>query len=79
LLADRSDSPAPTGDRVDVEAVMRGLSLQQRTVLVLHHGLGLPLDEVAAELGVSVGTVKSRLSRARAAFAADYTRESVRD
>lgn len=79
LLADRSSSPAPTGDRVDVEAVMRGLPLQQRTVLLLHHGLGLPLDEIAAELGVPVGTVKSRLSRARAAFAANYTREPVRD
>lgn len=79
LLADRTSAPAPTGDRVDVEAVMRGLPLQQRTVLVLHHGLGLPLDEIAVELGVPVGTVKSRLSRARAAFAADYTRERVRD
>jgi RNA polymerase sigma-70 factor (ECF subfamily) len=50
--------------------VLAGLSLQHRQVLVLHHGLGLPVEEVARELGVPPGTVKSRLSRARAAAAA---------
>jgi RNA polymerase sigma-70 factor (ECF subfamily) len=38
-------------------------------MLVLHHCVGLPVEEVAAELSVSVGTVKSRLSRGRAALA----------
>jgi RNA polymerase sigma-70 factor (ECF subfamily) len=37
-------------------------------VIVLHHLLGLPVDQLAAELGVPAGTVKSRLSRARAAL-----------
>jgi RNA polymerase sigma-70 factor (ECF subfamily) len=36
-----------------------------REVLVLHHCLDLPVEMVAAQTGVSVGTVKSRLSRGR--------------
>lgn len=34
-------------------------------MLVLHHCLDLPVEQVATELGVPVGTVKSRLSRGR--------------
>lgn len=39
-------------------------------MLVLHHGIGLGVNEIAALLGVAPGTVKSRLSRARAAATA---------
>jgi RNA polymerase sigma-70 factor, ECF subfamily len=39
-------------------------------VVVLHHLLDLSVEEVAAELGVPVGTVKSRLARARGTLAA---------
>ena len=77
----RSDTsvPPPSGDRLDVEASMRALPVPHRTVLVMHHGLGLPLQQIARELDLPLGTVKSRLSRARAAFVADYEKESVRD
>ena len=67
----KSARPA-TGDRVDVAAALRALPLPMRAMLVLHHGLGLPVEQVADQLGVPVGTVKSRLSRARAAFAGSY-------
>ena len=44
-------------------------------MLVLHHYVGLPLDEIAQALGVPPGTVRSRLHRAtramRAALDAD--------
>lgn len=53
-----------------VAEALAPLPLAQRHVLVLHHLLGLPVEQVAAELGVPVGTVKSRLSRARTAAAA---------
>jgi len=51
-------------DRAVIEALLR-LPLPQREVLVLHHCLDLPVEAVAAQTGVSVGTVKSRLSRGR--------------
>jgi RNA polymerase sigma-70 factor (ECF subfamily) len=71
-LSRREEAPEPDATRIDVDAAMRTLPMPHRAVLVLHHGLGLPLDEVAALLGVPVGTVKSRLSRARAGFTASY-------
>jgi RNA polymerase sigma-70 factor (ECF subfamily) len=77
-LAREATSPEPSADGLDVDAAMHRLPVDHRAVLVLHHGLGLPLDEVARELGIPVGTVKSRLSRARAAFAAAYGEEAVR-
>jgi RNA polymerase sigma-70 factor, ECF subfamily len=49
---------------------LRALPVAQRKVVVLHHLLDLPVEEVAAELGVPVGTVKSRLARARGVLAA---------
>lgn len=65
------DAPAADRDaRLDAERILAALPRGHREVLVLHHGLGLPIEEVARELGVPVGTVKSRLFRARAAAAA---------
>jgi RNA polymerase sigma-70 factor (sigma-E family) len=54
-------------DRAVIEALLR---LPLREVLVLHHCLDLPVEEVAAQTGVNVGTVKSRLSRGRERLAA---------
>jgi RNA polymerase sigma factor (sigma-70 family) len=64
------DVAPPDGSRLDAERILTGLSRPLREVLVLHHALGLPVDEIARELGVPAGTVKSRLSRARAAAVA---------
>ena len=71
-LSERTSTDGPTPDRVDVQAALAGLPMDQRAVLVLHHALTMPVDQVATLLGVPVGTVKSRLSRGRAAFAAQY-------
>jgi RNA polymerase sigma-70 factor (ECF subfamily) len=51
---------------------------------VLHDGLGVPVAEVASELGVPEGTVRSWLSRGRAVLspilsAEDDTREVKSD
>jgi RNA polymerase sigma-70 factor, ECF subfamily len=62
-------------DRDQLERGFRRLSIDHRAVVVLHHYLDLPLDEVAGVLGVPVGTVRSRLHHAmrglRAALEAD--------
>jgi RNA polymerase sigma-70 factor (ECF subfamily) len=62
-------------DRDQIERAFRRLTLEQRTVLVLSHHLGLSLAESAAVLGIPLGTMKSRLNRAthalRAAVEAD--------
>jgi RNA polymerase sigma-70 factor (ECF subfamily) len=62
-------------DRDELERGFRRLSIDHRAVVVLHHYLDLPLDEVADVLGVPVGTVRSRLHYAmrglRAALEAD--------
>jgi RNA polymerase sigma-70 factor, ECF subfamily len=62
--------PAYTTDRLAVEAGLRRLPLRHRQVLVLHYGADLPVEEVARQLRVPTGTVKSRLARARAALGA---------
>jgi RNA polymerase sigma-70 factor (ECF subfamily) len=62
-------------DRDQLERGFRRLSLDHRAVVVLHHYLDRPLDEVADMLGIPVGTVRSRLHHAmrglRAALEAD--------
>jgi RNA polymerase sigma-70 factor, ECF subfamily len=62
-------------DRDQLERGFKRLSIDHRAVVVLHHYLDLPLDEVADVLGVPAGTVRSRLHHAmrglRAALEAD--------
>ena len=76
LLA-RLGPPARAPDKsiegLVISEALRGLSLAHRQVLVLHHAVGLPVDEVARQLGVPVGTVKARLSRGRATLAKRLT------
>jgi len=60
-----TQAPAPTGAGVDVERALGRLPVGQRQVVVLHYLLGLGVAEIAAELDIAPGTVKSRLSRAR--------------
>jgi RNA polymerase sigma-70 factor, ECF subfamily len=72
------DVDPPTLDGLAVTGALRDLPAAQRTVVVLHHLLDLPLERVAVELGVPVGTVKSRLARARRALAASLDPEGDR-
>jgi RNA polymerase sigma factor (sigma-70 family) len=61
--------PGLSADRVALLAALRRLAPATREAVVLHHLADLPVGEVAATLGVPVGTVKARLSRGRAALA----------
>ena len=51
-----------------LEQALDGLPFDQRTAIVLREIDGLSYDEIAFSLGVAVGTVKSRLTRARQAL-----------
>jgi len=53
----------------DVQAIIVGLPEEQRSVLVLVCVEGLAYREVAEIMDIPIGTVMSRLSRARAAIA----------
>lgn len=55
-------------DTSGVLAALATLEPEQRAVLILCDCRGLPYEQIAEVLGVAVGTVKSRLFRARAAL-----------
>jgi len=65
-----SDPQAATADRDQIERGIRRLDPEHRTVIVLHHYLGLPLPDAAAAMGIPLGTAKSRLHRATQALRA---------
>jgi RNA polymerase sigma-70 factor (ECF subfamily) len=59
----------PSPDHVVLMTALRRLPRGQRDALALHYLVDLPIEEVAAALGTTVGTIKSRLSRGRRALA----------
>jgi RNA polymerase sigma-70 factor (sigma-E family) len=68
----RGDLPGPQcsvevgPEHVALVRALAALDADQRVVVVLHHLADLGTAQIATELGVPEGTVKSRLSRARA-------------
>jgi RNA polymerase sigma-70 factor (ECF subfamily) len=64
-----TESPPVNAEHVALVEALKLLPHAQRTALVLHHLVDLPIAAVALETGVAVGTVKARLSRGRAALA----------
>ncbi len=63
-------APPPSEDLVVLVRAMRALPARHRQALALHYLLDRSIAEIAAETGVSIGTVKSWLSRGRAGLAA---------
>jgi RNA polymerase sigma-70 factor (ECF subfamily) len=63
LVTDRVWEPIGGSD-IDLSAALLGLPLSQRAVVVLRFLMDWSEREVADALGVSLGTVKSRLHRA---------------
>jgi RNA polymerase sigma-70 factor (ECF subfamily) len=69
LACEPGVTPAPVelpALRRRLEAAVAALSPEQRAVFVLRELSQLSYDEIAAAVGVDVGTVRSRLHRARA-------------
>ena len=75
LLEVLSRVPAPPpvpplpADSLGLLEALKALPLPFRQVLVLHYLADLPVERVAGELSIAVGTAKSRLARAREALA----------
>jgi RNA polymerase sigma-70 factor (ECF subfamily) len=66
-------------EAIDVKAALARLPRRQRETAVLRYVLDMDTREVAGVLGVDEGTVKSHLSRARAALARALASEEVPD
>jgi RNA polymerase sigma-70 factor (ECF subfamily) len=73
LMPSRADDIADADLRDQLERALRTLSLEHRTVVVLHHYAGLPLGEIADILGIPYGTVGSRLHHATRALRASIS------
>ena len=59
----------PSPEHVAIVTALAQVGRREREVVVLHYLADLGIADVATELGIAQGTVKSRLSRARAALA----------
>ena len=74
LMSDGFDAAAPhaalndVAERDALDRAFGRLTVEQRTILVLHHLERRPLSAIAATLEIPVGTAKSRLHAARAAL-----------
>jgi RNA polymerase sigma-70 factor (ECF subfamily) len=68
-LADDGETPEDTTERVElaraIQHCLEGLAADFRTVVVLVDVQGLDYTEAASVMGTPLGTVKSRLARAR--------------
>ena len=72
-VARQIESPLPTPDRVaearertdPLQAIINTLPDYQRAMIVLYHTEGKSYEEIAAIMALPLGTVKSRLNRAR--------------
>lgn len=63
------DGPDSVADRLDVHAALDQLPEDYRAPVVMRDLLGMDYAEIAESLGIPPGTVRSRISRGRAALA----------
>jgi RNA polymerase sigma-70 factor, ECF subfamily len=79
----QGDDTGMVADRDELARAFGRLSVDHRTVIVLHHYLGFTVEDAAAAIGIPVGTAKSRLHYAtdalRAALAADARAVAARE
>jgi len=71
VLLEKERGPSVSGgeaqveQRADLRRALAGMSVADRTVLMLREVMQLSYDEIAATLSIPLGTVRSRLSEAR--------------
>jgi RNA polymerase sigma-70 factor (sigma-E family) len=63
------DAEPPSEDTVALITALRQLSVAERQAVTMHHLMDLSVAEVAAQTGVPVNTIKTRLARGRRALA----------
>ena len=66
----------PPEEHLELVAALRSLPSDQCRAIVLHDALGFSVAEVASELRMPEGTVKSWLSRGRSKLAAELARSA---
>ena len=71
------DVAGELADRDMLEEALARLDPGHRAVVVLHYFLGMPLPDVAAAVGIPLGTAKSRLHYALAAMRVAVLREPI--
>jgi RNA polymerase sigma-70 factor, ECF subfamily len=72
-----ADDTIRVAARDEIERAFRRLTPEHRAVLVLHHYVGLPVNEVAETLGIPFGTAASRLHYAARAMRAALTTDET--
>ncbi|TKC99793.1 RNA polymerase sigma factor [Polyangium fumosum] len=78
VLPSPEESLATKQARAELEELLDELDLDKRAVLVMFEIDELGCEEIAEELGVPVGTVHSRLHKARKAFEKALVRRQAR-
>jgi len=68
FVADKSQSPDKAADRDAVERILERIPGHLASVLRLHYLERWSHQDIAAETGEQVGTIKARIHRAKAAF-----------
>ena len=74
-----ADATGRVADRELLDDALRQLDPEWRAVVVLHYYLGMPLPDVASELGIPLGTAKSRLHRSLGVLRTTITEADVRE
>ena len=72
VATDPADPAMVTQARFEIRAALASLPRGQREALVLREWIGLGSAEAASVLGVSAGTVRARVSRAKSAIRQRY-------
>ncbi|WP_166355874.1 RNA polymerase sigma factor, partial [Phytoactinopolyspora limicola] len=71
------NTPPPNPDHVALVTALRQIPEPQRQAIVLHHLVGMSVDEIATETNTPTGTIKARLSRGRTTLAQLLTDTTV--
>jgi RNA polymerase sigma-70 factor (ECF subfamily) len=77
LTPEREVEKRQAADRL--QSILSSLNLEQRLVFTMFELDGLTCDQIGESIGVPVGTVYSRLHRARKAFLRALARQRARD